>query len=69
MPDLFRWREGVVDEWMTATNKDSFDAARQLVEKKGMLVGPSSGSVMTSMMEAAESLEQGDDCRHFGRRR
>jgi cysteine synthase B len=72
MPDLFRRREKVVDEWMTATNKDSFDAVRQLVEKEGMLVGPSSGSVMTSMLKAAQNLDRGvivgifaDDGRKF----
>jgi cysteine synthase B len=57
MPDLFKRREKVVDEWMTATNKDSFDAVRQLVEKEGMLVGPSSGSVLTSMLKAAQNLD------------
>lgn len=57
MPDLFKRREKVVDEWMTATNKDSFDAVRQLVEKEGMLVGPSSGSVMTSMLKAGQNLD------------
>jgi cysteine synthase B len=72
MPDLFKRRESVVDEWMTATNKDSFDAVRQLVEKENVLVGPSSGSVMTSMLKAAEGLEDGvvvgifaDDGRKF----
>jgi cysteine synthase B len=71
MPDLFKRREKVVDEWMTATNKDSFDAVRQLVEKEGMLVGPS-GSVMTSMLTAAQNLDHGvivgifgDDGRKF----
>ena len=72
MPELFKRRENVVDEWMTATNKDSFDAVRQLVEKEGMLVGPSSGSVMTSMQKAGQNLERGviigifaDDGRKF----
>jgi cysteine synthase B len=72
MPDLFKRREKVVDEWMTATNKDSFDAARQLVEKEGMLVGPSSGAVMTSMLKSRRNLDQGvivgifaDDGRKF----
>ena len=72
MPDLFKRREGVVDEWMTATNKDSFDAVKQLVEKENMLVGPSSGSVMTSMMKASQNLDCGvivgifaDDGRKF----
>src|SRR5688500_5763690 len=72
MPDLFRRREKVVDEWMTATNKDSFDAVRKLVEKENMLVGPSSGSVRTSMIKVAENLDNGvvvgifaDDGRKF----
>jgi S-sulfo-L-cysteine synthase (O-acetyl-L-serine-dependent) len=72
MPDLFKRREKVVDEWMTATNKDSFDAVRQLVEKEGMLVGPSSGSVMASMLKAGQNLDRGvvvgifaDDGRKF----
>jgi cysteine synthase B len=72
MPDLFKKRQSVVDEWMTATNKDSFDAVRLLAEKEGLLVGPSSGSVMTSMLKAAEKIDRGvlvgifaDDGRKF----
>jgi cysteine synthase B len=72
MPDLFKRRVGVVDEWITATNKDSFDAVRQLAEKENMLVGPSSGSVMSSMMKVAQNLDHGvvvgifaDDGRKF----
>ena len=59
MPDLFKRRENVVDQWMTATNDDSFNMVRQLVEKESMLVGPSSGSVMASMLQAAQNLDQG----------
>ncbi len=72
MPELFKRRENVVDEWMTATNKDSFDSVKQLAEKENMLVGPSSGSVMTSMLKKGETLESGvvvgifaDDGRKF----
>jgi cysteine synthase B len=72
MPDLFKRRESVVDEWFTATNKDSFDAVKKLVESEGMLVGPSSGSVMSSMTKVAENLDHGvvvgifaDDGRKF----
>jgi cysteine synthase B len=57
---------------MTATNKDSFDSVRQLLEKESMLVGPSSGSVMTSMLKVAQNLNHGvivgifaDDGRKF----
>lgn len=72
MPDLFKRREGVVDHWITATNKDSFDMARQLAIRENLLVGPSSGSVMASMLELANGIEDGvfvglfaDDGRKF----
>src|ERR671930_258180 len=72
MPDLFKRRESVVDEWMTATNDDSFDMVKQLVEKERLLAGPSSDSVMTSMLKTAEKLDRGiivgifaDDGRKF----
>ena len=34
MPDLFKRRENVVDEWMTATNEDSFNMVKQLSAKE-----------------------------------
>ena len=54
MPDLFKRRQEVVDHWITATNKDSFDMARELGKRENLLVGPSSGSVMASMLETAK---------------
>ncbi|MEO9319046.1 MAG: cysteine synthase family protein [Nitrososphaera sp.] len=72
MPELFKRREKVVDQWITATNKDSFDAVRQLVQKESLLVGPSSGSVMSSMLQVAGEIDSGvlvgifaDDGRKF----
>jgi cysteine synthase B len=72
MPDLFKKRQSVVDEWFTATNKGSFDAARLLAQKEGLLVGPSSGSVMESMLATAQKMDSGvlvgifaDDGRKF----
>ena len=72
MPDLFKRRQEVVDHWITATNKDSFDMARELGKRENLLVGPSSGSVMASMLETAKYLEEGifvglfaDDGRKF----
>jgi len=72
MPDLFKRRQEVVDHWITATNKDSFDMARELGKRENLLVGPSSGSVMASMLERAKYLEEGvfvglfaDDGRKF----
>lgn len=60
MPDLFLRRQKVVDEWFTATNEESFRLVRALAIKERLLVGPSSGSVMASMLKTAEKLESGN---------
>src|SRR6266496_2222250 len=72
MPELFLRRETVVDEWMTATNEDSFRMVKELALKEGLLVGPSSGSVMSSMLKIAHKTKEGilvgifaDDGRKF----
>ena len=57
MPDLFKRREEVVDEWFTATNKESFDLVKELAEKENLLVGPSSGSVLAAMIKKRDELE------------
>ena len=59
MPDLFIRRESVVDEWLTATNKESFDLVNDLVLKEKLLVGPSSGSVLASMLKVAGKIDKG----------
>jgi len=60
MPELFPRREKIVDEWLTATNEESFLMVKELAVKENMLVGPSSGSVMASMLKTAEKLENGN---------
>jgi cysteine synthase B len=60
MPDLFLRRQKIVDEWFTATNEESFGLVRALAIKERLLVGPSSGSVMASMLKTAEKLESGN---------
>jgi cysteine synthase B len=72
MPDLLKRREHIICEWMTATNKDSFNMVKQLAAKEDLLVGPSSGSVLISMIKTAEKLNNGvlvgifaDDGRKF----
>ncbi|MRN39909.1 MAG: pyridoxal-phosphate dependent enzyme [Nitrosopumilales archaeon] len=60
MPDLFLRRQKIVDEWFTATNEESFRLVRALAIKERLLVGPSSGSVMASMLKTAEKLESGN---------
>lgn len=72
MPDLFKRRETIVDQWMTATNQESFDAVKDLLKKEGLFVGPSSGSVMSSMLKFSKEIDKGvivgifaDDGRKF----
>jgi cysteine synthase B len=52
-PELFLRREEVVDDWYTATNDRSFQMVKQIASNENMLVGPSSGSVLASMLEKA----------------
>ncbi len=59
MPDLFKRREKVVDRWMTATNQDSFNTVKDLLNKEGLFVGPSSGSVMSSMLKFSKEIDKG----------
>jgi S-sulfo-L-cysteine synthase (O-acetyl-L-serine-dependent) len=72
MPDLFKRREAIVDQWITATNQDSFRAVKDLLRKEGLFVGPSSGSVMSSMLKFSKEIDKGvivgifaDDGRKF----
>ena len=72
MPNLFKRRETIVDKWMTATNQESFDAVKDLLKKEGLFVGPSSGSVMSSMLKFSKEIDKGvivgifaDDGRKF----
>ncbi len=53
-PELFLRREEVVDEWYTATNAESFEMVKEIAQKENILVGPSSGSVLASMLEFAQ---------------
>jgi cysteine synthase B len=59
MPDLFIRRESIVDEWLTATNKESFDNVKDLALNEGLMVGPSSGSVLASMLKVARNIDNG----------
>ena len=72
MPELFKRREHVVDQWFTITNKESFDCVKELYEREQLLVGPSSGCVMAATKRLIESIEEGvvvvifaDDGRKF----
>jgi cysteine synthase B len=59
-PELFLRREEVVDDWYTATNDRSFQMVKQIALNENMLVGPSSGSVLASMLEKAHKSTDKD---------
>lgn len=71
-PELFLRREKVIDDWYTATNEKSFQMVKMILEKENLLVGPSSGAVMASMMDYIKDIDEGvfvgifaDDGRKF----
>ncbi|KAK6021137.1 putative cystathionine beta-synthase [Ostertagia ostertagi] len=46
----------VVDRWLKSTDKESFEAARELIRKEGILCGGSSGSNIHAAYEIARGL-------------
>ena len=48
-PDLFLKRESVVDDWILVTNDEAFSVVKEVFEKDGLLISPSSAAVYASM--------------------
>ncbi len=48
-PDLFLKRENVVDDWISVTNAEAFGVVKEVFEKDGLLISPSSAAVYASM--------------------
>jgi S-sulfo-L-cysteine synthase (O-acetyl-L-serine-dependent) len=69
-PDLFLKRENIVDDWVSVNNAEAFGVVKEVFEKDGLLVSPSSAAVYASMKKY--SIENGhvvgifaDDGRKF----
>ena len=52
----------LVDEYIKVNDENSFDIARQLIKKEGLLCGGSSGTVVWAALESAKSLKKGQKC-------
>tara|TARA_B100001113_G_scaffold52687_1_gene38692 strand:+ start:519 stop:1472 length:954 start_codon:yes stop_codon:yes gene_type:complete len=52
----------LVDEYIKVNDENSFDIARQLIKKEGLLCGGSSGTVVWAALESAKSLSKGQRC-------
>jgi len=50
-PDLFLKRENVVDDWIYVTNAEAFGVVKEVFEKDGLLISPSSAAVYASMIK------------------
>ena len=48
-PDLFLKRENVIDDWISADNKESFAVVKEVFEKDQLLISPSSAAVYACM--------------------
>ena len=41
----------LIDHWIKTTNQDAFKTSRDLIRKEGLLVGGSSGSIMSGALK------------------
>jgi cystathionine beta-synthase len=48
----------VVDEWVTVSDRDSFETARRVTREEGILVGGSGGTAMWAALEVAKRLDE-----------
>jgi cystathionine beta-synthase len=49
----------IVDEWVTVSDRDSFEIARRITREEGILVGGSTGTAMWAAMEVAQRMDEG----------
>ena len=52
----------VVDKYIKVNDENSFDMARHLIKKEGLLCGGSSGTVVWAALQTAQKLKQGQNC-------
>ena len=52
----------LVDEWVKTKDKESFDIAKELILKEGILCGGSSGSALSAGLKSAKKLKKNQNC-------
>ncbi|HET9495815.1 MAG TPA: cystathionine beta-synthase [Chloroflexia bacterium] len=51
----------VVDQWVTVSDRDSFEIARRITREEGILVGGSTGTAMYAAMDIAKKMDEGQN--------
>ncbi len=59
-PDVLN--NDLVDRYVKTSDKESFLIARRLIREEGLLVGGSSGATVWAALQAAQELEEGQNC-------
>jgi len=59
IPDLLLRRIDVIDDWLTVSDEEAFNAVKLLKERENMIVGPSSGAVLAAALKLANLGEKG----------
>jgi cystathionine beta-synthase len=60
IPDVLD--RSLVDTWVKTKDRQSFQLARQLIEKEGLLCGGSCGSALSAALQEAGKLKKGQNC-------
>jgi Cysteine synthase len=54
IPEVLMRRIDVIDEWITISDEEAFQAVKLAYEKEKLLIGPSSGAVLAAAMKIVE---------------
>jgi threonine synthase len=65
-PKVLERHAEVVDEWIRVSDREAFDAVKELAKEHKQLVGPSSGAVYAAAKETTHDPEKGEFVLLFG---
>ncbi len=60
IPDVLD--KSLVTKWVKTSDKDSFQMAKELIRKEGLLCGGSSGSALWATLQEAKQLKKNQNC-------